>query len=82
MRKEHGSVDQAALWESVHYPPAGCDVVQLDCQEWDACDEHWVDALGTARIVHVKGELRDQCLGYQAVTDDLRPYVEEWNSYA
>lgn len=82
-RKEHGSVDQAAVARIVAAPPAGCNVGQLPCVRWNACQQHWENVDETTMIVHVKSELRPACLGeYDGpISEKMRLLINEWVSY-
>lgn len=78
-RKRWGAVDQAALaWLLGGHTSAV--VVELNCAEWNACQQHWVGA-EAPKVVHIKGMLRRLCLNGETTAMGLGNYVREWMLY-
>lgn len=61
---KYAGINQAATGYLMETQQTGCDLIRLSCRDWNAVDEDWEHALshGT-RLVHVKGRLRQACMG-------------------
>lgn len=75
-----GGLSQTVMARLSEDPPAGVRLTLLDPYTWNACDEVWSDVNDGTRIVHCKGDLReDVLLGRR---DGPHPeLVKEWRRY-
>lgn len=80
-RHEWGSLDQAALAMMIDSDMAICDVAEIPCQQWNACQQNWSSVTDDTRLVHIKGKLRDVCLSGDTSAMGMGSIVEEWQSY-
>lgn len=81
LRKRWGSIDQAALACLIQSGQAPSGVSEVDCVEWNACQQNWTDVDKDTRLVHIKGLLRKSCLAGDTSAMGLGGLVEEWKSY-
>jgi hypothetical protein len=77
-REVWGGINQAALGAMIA-DPGDVDLLRTDCREWNCEDTTWKDFdPALTRIVHVKGRLRQVCLGRQRADKVTRPLCELW----
>lgn len=66
-KRKYGGANQASfMWLALH--GGGKDICKLDgkslpCRKWNSVDQTWCDFNDDTRILHIKGKLRDACVG-------------------
>jgi hypothetical protein len=77
----HGGFDQASLALTIDENP-DIKVVELPCQEWNACQHEWEHVTEKTKAVHIKSKLRKACLGEIPIPFEyMNKLVQEWKSY-
>lgn len=86
-----GGIDQASLYLTIQYYKKfnkKINILELPCQEWNACQSEWHNINEDTRIIHIKSKLRIACFGGKRgkhvlrKLDYLNPIVMEWQGYA
>lgn len=66
-RSKYGGANQASfMWLILHgngEQIANVNGKDLPCRKWNSVDQTWCDFDSDTRILHIKGRLRDACLG-------------------
>ena len=78
-RYKYGGINQAALGAMIEARP---DLVTpIPCEVWNCEDSSW-PAFGSAtKVLHIKGRLREACLGRREPMEEIRAMVETWRLY-
>ena len=75
-------MNQASLGYILEHPSLYvAKVISVTCKNWNCCNEDWIKYYETCRILHIKGRLRDSCLGVKETIPVLKPMVREWRDY-
>jgi len=66
-RNKYGGANQASfMWLMLH--GGGGEIANLKdlpCKKWNSVDQTWCDFDSDTRVLHIKGRLRDACLGVE-----------------
>ena len=82
-KKKYLAIDQAALGYLIETGGYNAEVISLPCSSWNSCESSWGYTDKIARVVHIKRELRQKCLGLGSVEQKprLKFLVDVWKRY-
>lgn len=78
--RKYGGANQAAfMWLLLH--GGGADIARtegLPCRKWNSVDQTWCQFDADTRVLHIKGKLREACIGPKK----MHPFFEELKTMA
>lgn len=75
-------INQAAFGYMLETNLVDCNLLKLNCTEWNSCDGTWhLYEEGFTRMVHIKSALRWYVLGKTLVPTEYKKLVNLWNKY-
>ena len=80
-RNIYAGMNQAAFGYMLEEESKIANLKPLPCKTWNVCD-HYTEALQNgARVLHIKGKLRQNIFASQIQNDDLTGATEIWRQY-
>jgi hypothetical protein len=71
---------QSALWYTINNYKSNCNIIDIPCQEWNACDEEWMNInYETVKAIHIKGRMRKALFGPKQIPD--QKVYDLWRDY-
>jgi len=81
---KYGGVGQAAFVMAMETNRYGANLMPVDCQTWNNCDQTWKRFSDKTVALHIKGKLRRRCLNesFPPERDELlAPLIRIWRRY-